>query len=393
MSAAPTSAALPEAPPAPRKSRRKGWWVALATLALLELGYRTYLGCFADFEEYAAFMPFTEVPARYHMYRGHPYLNYCLTENFASRDGLNRHNARGYRGPEVADAAAPDTYRILLLGGSTAYDTSIADWHQSWAAQLERVLVDERGQRVEVVNAGCGGWTSYESVLDLALRGLELAPDLVVAYFGVNDVHARLVPPELYRADNSGYAIQWHPEVSAWEHLVILRWIGTRLHFARTNSVGELAQRRPLKGPAQAAALAANPPIYLERNCEYVLDLCQPRGADVLLATFAWSPLKGDYVSGEAYQQGLRETNASIRAVAERRGAPLYDFAAEMPVELTYWADGRHNNAAGARLKAERFADAILARFGPVLRPHAHPARAASRPGALLPSSGAGDAR
>ncbi len=365
---------MAESPEASARAPRRRWPVmlvsVLASLLVLELAYRVYLRAFASQDEYSKYMPYGEVSAHDRIYRGHHYLNYSLTEGYQSRDGKNRHNALGYRGKEIARAKPAGTYRILLLGGSTAYDTSIADWRKTWAEQLERILCDERGQRVEVVNCGCGGWTSWESLLDLELRGLELDPDLVVVYFGVNDVHARLVEPASYTGDNSGYAQQWHPDEALWQHFVLLRWMCTRLGFARKNTIGELAFHETVPEKRELEVLAANPPRYLERNTELVLDVCAARKVDVLLSTFAWCTTKRDYVAHEGYKRGLDETNAVTRAVAARRGAPLYDFKAQMPIDESFWADGRHNSEAGARKKAELFAAAILERFGPALVPH-----------------------
>jgi hypothetical protein len=45
-----------------------------------------------------------------------------------------------------------------------------------------------------------------------------------------------------------------------------------------------------------------------------------------------------------------------VKAVASELGTPLFDFAAEMPTDTIYWADGRHVNEAGALLKAQLFA-------------------------------------
>ena len=46
---------------------------------------------------------------------------------------------------------------------------------------------------VEVLNAGVPGYNSWESAIDFQTRVLDAEPDLVVVFFGVNDVHARLV--------------------------------------------------------------------------------------------------------------------------------------------------------------------------------------------------------
>jgi hypothetical protein len=82
----------------------------------------------------------------------------------------------------------------------------------------------------------------------------------------------------------------------------------------------------------------------------------------IMLSTWAYSPYRHDYVSEAYYQQGLKENNEMVREVAASHQVPLFDFAAAMPQDPTYWADGRHSNEAGALLKATLFAEFIHAR-------------------------------
>ena len=56
---------------------------------------------------------------------------------------------------------------------------------------------------------------------------------------------------------------------------------------------------------------------------------------------------------------GVAEHNAVIERLADELDVPFHDVAAEMPRELEYWAEGRHNNERGAQAKAEIVAGAI----------------------------------
>jgi hypothetical protein len=78
-----------------------------------------------------------------------------------------------------------------------------------------------------------------------------------------------------------------------------------------------------------------------------------------MFSTWAYSPYLHDYVSEGYYQQGLKENNDVVKQVAAMHQIPLFDFAAVMPQDPTYWADGRHSNEAGALLKAKLFAEFI----------------------------------
>src|SRR5262249_36875594 len=61
------------------------------------------------------------------------------------------------------------------------------------------------GRAIEVVNAGADGYTSADSLIALALRGLALAPDVVVVYDAINDLRA-----DAYAGFRPDYAHESH---------------------------------------------------------------------------------------------------------------------------------------------------------------------------------------
>ena len=157
----------------------------LATFVLLEIGGRVWLKWFADESSFSRYAPPTWVPDELQLFRPHPYTAYTLNPTYRSRNGLNRHNSIGYRGDDFVREKRAGVYRILLLGGSTTYETGVSDYHLSTPVVLAQLLREKRGSDlVEVINAGCPGWNSWESLVDLEFRGLALDPDLVVVYCG-----------------------------------------------------------------------------------------------------------------------------------------------------------------------------------------------------------------
>ncbi|HET9210102.1 MAG TPA: SGNH/GDSL hydrolase family protein, partial [Thermoanaerobaculia bacterium] len=123
------------------------------------------------------------------VYRRHAYLNTGPHEGgkvavFGKRATLNR---LGYRSPERPRVKPPGVRRVLLAGGSTTFDVLAPDDAATWPRLLEARL-QAGGGKVEVWNAGFPGWTSQENVIALAIRDLDLAPDLAVLYQGINDL-------------------------------------------------------------------------------------------------------------------------------------------------------------------------------------------------------------
>ena len=346
---------------------------ALGLVCLLgvgELGARFWLDSLATQAQISEYGLYTEIPQRQQQNARHQYLNYYPTPSFTR--GATRHNALGFRGPEITIPKPPGVYRIAVLGGSPVYGTAMRDDSRTFPAQLEQVLRERHGSdRIEVVNAGAPSYTSWESLVNLEFRVLDVEPDLLIVYLDSNDVHARLVEPSAYRGDNSGLRQPWQgPPIPLWERSALLRIISRRLR--RTLQVGldqfieaPTGFSRPLGDPAHVHdrglpdpfdLLDKNPPVYFRRNVTNIVAVARANGAEVLLATWASSPRLGDYASFPHYQRGFEEHNALVRQVAAERGVPVFDFAAVMPEEPAFWADGRHVNEQGARLQSELFA-------------------------------------
>mgnify|MGYP001571135475 CR=1 FL=1 len=298
----------------------------------------------------------------------HPYLNYTGTPNYRSEDGLNMHNSMGFRGPEIEMPKPKGRIRIAILGGSTTYEDYVKDWHLDFARQLEReLLASLPGSDIEVINAGLPGWDSWEDLINFEFRLLDLDIDMIIVYEGTNDVHTRLVRPDSYRADNKGSKKQW--ERKPCMDLLCLRIVQliTGLDAYGFDIAAKSAALYPLTneynrvlGMTPMEALEKNPPIYSERNLRNIVAVAREHKIDVLLATWAWSNVHGDYAATEHYQLGFSEQNEMVKAVGKRDNVRVYDFAEDMPKDIQYWGDGRHNTREGIALKSRLFAKYII---------------------------------
>ncbi len=82
--------------------------------------------------------------------------------------------------------------KILVLGDSVAWGDAIDDVRNVFANRLERRLDDEDPSRTyEVINAGVPGYSTFQEAAFLRIRGLALAPDLVILQFCLNDIVER----------------------------------------------------------------------------------------------------------------------------------------------------------------------------------------------------------
>ena len=210
---------------------------------------------------------------------------------------------------------------------------------------LEREL-QKRGYRtVRVINAGVPGYMSWESLVNLQFRVLDLDPDLILIYHGVNDVFSRMVwPPDHYRGDNSGAlgpadragsAAPWFERSSA------LRIFRIRLGLSSSQGALERNYSVPPKSghgwsywnqvrsgrypagvfrrvPAEKM-LRRNPPLYYRRNLEGIVALARASGVEPVLVSFAYSDLMADdLVVSEPFRLGISQHNAVTAAISRR---------------------------------------------------------------------------
>lgn len=96
------------------------------------------------------------------------------------------HNSLGLRSPEVGPKGANEL-RILSLGESSTVGVGV-EGGQTYSARLQEILGNSlRPRPVTVINAGVSGYSSFQSLKYLELRGLALEPDLVLFYHELND--------------------------------------------------------------------------------------------------------------------------------------------------------------------------------------------------------------
>ena len=342
------------------------------TFFLLEIVARAWLSYLATPEQYDRYLLFTSLDPKEYAWTPHPYLAYSPTPNY--QKGLTSHNSLGYRNDEFPLEKPEGVFRIVALGGSSTYDVSIPDNKEIFTAQLEKLLKEEYGyQNVQVINAGVPGYNSWEILVNLEFRVLDLDPDLVIIYENTNDVHARMVEPSSYKGDDSGRRQTWQPPtVPWWEHSTVLRILSRTLNITRQVSVDDFVSAPtymswPFESRLAAAnlepeaLLEENRPIYFQRNLENMIAIAQEHDVQILFSTWAHSPNLNDYAAQDYYQRGFEENNEVVKEVALSHAIPLFDFAEVMPQDAIYWADGRHVNEAGALVKAELYAEYIHA--------------------------------
>ncbi len=217
-------------------------------------------------------------------YRLHPVLVVC------GRPGAVLHaagkevvfNAEGERGTNFLNLPTPKPpgrFRIVCEGGSTTFDLFAENNAATWPARLGALLAARNG---DVANAGFTGWTSLESLISLEIRDVDLQPDLVVVFSGVNDLQP------------AGYE-PFTPDYSAGHAEILPR----------------------LTGVVRVPVRLVSRSLFVESLLD-VLGPGRPAGAEGYAPAYAWKggPRKDDIPEAAVavYERNLRSTAAVARA-------------------------------------------------------------------------------
>lgn len=123
-------------------------------------------------------------------YESHPYISYVKKPNIASSRYPS--NEFGYAGCRTIQKVKGKQIRVYVCGGSTVEQNDIDQAHPfdpevTWPYLLENELSKHTERQVEVINAGCSGYSSAESLIEFILRGIYFEPDFAIFYHGIND--------------------------------------------------------------------------------------------------------------------------------------------------------------------------------------------------------------
>lgn len=277
------------------------------------------------------------------------------------------HNALGYRGPEIAIPKPADTYRIVSMGGSTTYSSGTTT-EESYPAFLQSILRDDYGySNVEVINAGVSGYTSWEILSSFAFRVLELEPDMLIYYGGLNDHTVReWLSSDCYRGQNPqrglngqrGLFVERNAELPASAlHRLVAISLGWMRNPLALDSAFEPSRVQCEPDPGHITLeerLVANTPIYFERNIRNLMTLALAHDVQPVVSSWVYN-IEAD--RPQLWRQSIAQLNTVTRQIAADMDIAYVDLAAEYPVNNAYWeVDGIHLVAVGTYEQASRYA-------------------------------------
>jgi lysophospholipase L1-like esterase len=361
-------------------------WAVLLFAAFAEFSSRWFLWQVADegtFYEYASIEQKFEHALHQNEYMDlHPLLGWAPREGtYPWMEGTIRFNSRGFRGPEVVMPKPAEEFRIACLGGSTTLDEDVPVEEDTYPARLEAEL-RQRGYNVTVINAGSSNHASNQTLITYAFRVSYCEPDMIVLYEGINDWLRRLEwPPENYTSDSSagsGMRDLIDGKASFTETLgrstflrLLLPQFGYRFpdyhdhptyrllpHTYAWEYWEQMGQETYPQGIFKEVdvmtMLETNKPVYFQHNLRAILALARHYGDAVLMCTVTGGPAftVERNPAARGWEFGLQEMNEVTRRVGAEMDVPVFDLAAALPKDDSFWSDPMHNNGKGSRARA-----------------------------------------
>lgn len=351
------------------------------TLLMLEGGFRLWVAVAGSENEKLLYTASnTELAAAARRFVSMPFVTYGLPP---TQEDIN---PLGYRGGDVELPKPATTYRILALGGSTTYGYNLTS-DQAWTTHLERILREDYGHsQVEVINGGVEGYQTWNSLTNFAFRGLELDPDLVMIYHGVNDsIGATTLSPDCYAGYNLnrglGNTRDWFFDIYPMSPSAFIRFAVIQLEL----------MPNPFESEAIPVAIGAFSPCdaeipsdmtdseraemnnldYFERNIRSIVYLANGYDIDIMLSTFASRDLLNPDEELTTYRDQIRmkAQNDLLRSLATELDVLFYDLEREWAYDPQHWqGDIIHQTAEGTIAQAQQYAT-YLERTGVIPEP------------------------
>lgn len=140
-------------------------------------------------------------------------------------------NSHGHRDVEVPLKKPSGVFRILVLGDSFTVGTNVRQ-EEAYPKALERHLKRVYGSKIEVVNAGVGGWDPLQYAQYYEHYGYRFEPDLIlVGFFVGNDTFSPITNLSKAYTAIRGHLIT--PEAAARRLIKLQVFLYDHSHLAR----------------------------------------------------------------------------------------------------------------------------------------------------------------
>ena len=286
----------------------------------------------------------------------HPYI--CYVAN----PGYREHNSQGFRGT-AAYKLSFNGLRVACLGGSTTYDTRVPE-SASYPRQLETLLRGKLDDKVEVINAGLGGYSSHNLVGLLAFRIVPLKPDICIFDVGHNDAWNRIHFSN-FQVDNSHAQRTWKSieyGLPLWRRSMLLNKIAFKLGYppAGPPHIHQVCWH-PVMGEEVANWNSSSFDAF-RNNVRTMIAICRMHK---IIPIFSIQASDFEHHQGASlFAQAMDESAAVLEEVCGEHDVDVIDLRKSMDDQRQLFSDYLHTSVEGSLMRAQLIADFLASDEG-----------------------------
>lgn len=318
----------------------------IVIFAILEAGTRL----FYDPVIYGSINMLPTTPNAYYMYQMKPNLSPVHKASSDMPRPSMTTNQDGFRTAGITVKKPPGAFRILCLGDSVTFGGGEISDNETYPYYLKwKLYWDHPGRAIQVINAGCPGYTSVQGLEVLKRKGLAYDPDLIIAGF----VHHEHLPASRTDLEQMTSA----PEGIRYIESLLYR-SSFYLMIRRIVAPGSLSMSHLAGAPdAMQGDMAMRVPVeYYKKVLQEFIDIAARKKTSLILLS-----LPNPDASTRMQEN---EHLAALREVADGNRCFFIDLQAELcrykeNYELTLMRDFVHPNRDGNKVMADIIGDYI----------------------------------
>jgi len=225
-----------------------------------------------------------------------------------SRAGVPPFSSQGFKTSiQMAVPKPENVYRVMAYGDSNTEGSDSMDWSKKLQEILQSRNTPERIH--EVINAGVGGYSSYQGVQRFLQEWETYQPDLVFVSFGWNDLPEAIGQPDKSYKPNSAVLVQ------------ILR---TLIQYRSYQAI----QHYMVSGELQERKKEAQPRVPLDdymKNLERFGAVGRAKGFEVVFLTRPYRATTTEIKKQSGWRGRVPSYNEALVKYAEQKGEHLID--------------------------------------------------------------------
>jgi hypothetical protein len=292
--------------------------------------------------------------------QGHPYLIYEYVPGQHPDGGVVLNiNSLGLRGPEIAIPKPAGVRRFITTGDSSVFGFGVED-DEVFSSVAGELL----GESVEPVIGATPGYSSFQSLNLLRLRGLSTEPDLIVIGNLWSDNNFDAFVDKDTIATLTGYEGSTIGAVKrSFSKSAIYRVADWKLRVRpQIEKVRVVDWQQSSEDRGQIGLRRVSINDYAQ-NLDHLVAIAKERGADVVFLLLSNNEDVGPQGDARAMKAWTPYRDV-MRATAERHGAPVIDvpalFTASGLSRQDLFLDKMHPTAKGHAIIGQALADLLL---------------------------------